>query len=1026
MKKLLAILLSAALIFGSAASVFAASSKGTAASVKLEKVTGTVTVTNASGTKVTAREGMLLYTGYKIKTGSKSSAYISLDNKTALMLESSSKMSLKKAGSKSEVMLESGTVVTDIAEKLPATSSVNIHTTNAVTGIRGTGVEISYDPVTGATSLGMLEGSTDSFSKFLDSFVHADAGQGFILGGAVQVTPLAGSITINDLQPETRKIMIVDEDASGRVLTGFRETFGINGMTDQQKEDLKQDILNDVNEQGDKYESADKAADDAAKTILDEGAVGSSSRPFEQVDPVFEDKDQVSASGAVSAASLPDGIPEDTPDAAASSGSESSGSSTGGGSQQTTNYTVSLYYEPAGTGAEPEQIQVRRGSAASLPSEYDGSPIVCWCSDSDLTTEFDPATPITSSISLYARFEPFVTHRVTYEAEGNIPNGFEVPKEMTCNVGATVSLASVSAQEGYIFDGWYYNSEIVSSFAMPDEDVVVSGTWKMEANYTVRHMLQDLGSDGYTEAEDERETLKGIVGEETEAEAKVIDGFEAMAVDQQIVASGDETVIDVFYNRLSYNLSYTVSGDVPADYQVPAQTSVVFGDTVSIELPEEYEEYDFDGWYNGSAKITESLAMPAGDVELSGTWAKKMVVTFNYIYKEGSEPYSEQVYVSKGSSVTLPTTDSTGTYSVNGWYSDPELEYQFSSTTPVNANIRLYASLLTHQVYFSYFPKDDVHFNSTMINVIHGLSVLDTVDAEDINSFPIYDDNGEETGEYITVENWYIDENGKTEFDLSTAITENKTLYAKGYANNNPYAAGVFTFRIPAYDSEMFAVSVTSGDTAVSGESDGNYTSYSVEGDSVTVDVTLLAGSDFARNGNGTGLQDLSEYGISSSSVGASSDGLLMHYVFNEMPENGILYYDMDLTVDQLTDNNYGEITKFISGLQNSSIVGSATISCYSGDEAALGELIGSYGNVSLGTPYHRVTFVYTENNRSNYDVKDGQKVERPSDSFEGDPTVVVSSWHVDSSPDAAEFDFDDTITSDWIIYSDLVLVSKP
>lgn len=740
MKKLIAILLSAALIFGSAVSVFAASSKGTAASVKLEKVTGKVTVTNASGKTVTTREGMLLYTGYKIKTGSKSSAYISLDSKTALMLESSSKMSLKKAGSKSEVMLESGTVVTDIAEKLPATNSVNIHTTNAVTGIRGTGVEVSYNPVLGATSLGMLEGSTDSFSKFLDSVVHADAGQGFTLGGAVQVTPLAGSITVGDLQPETRKIMIVDEDASGRVLTGFRETFGINGMTDQQKEDLKQDILNVVNEQGEKDESTDKAADDAAKTILDEGAVGSSSRPFEQVDPVFEDKDQTSASGAVSAASLPDEIPEDAPAETASSGSESSGGSSGGGSSETVNYTVSLYYEPAGTGAEPETIKVRRGSAASLPTEYDGSPIVCWCSDSELTTEFDPSTPITSSISLYARFEPFETH----------------------------------------------------------------------------------------------------------------------------------------------------------------------------------------------------------------------------------------------------------------------------------------------EVYFSYFPKDDVHFNSTMINVIHGLSVLDTVDAEDINSFPIYDDNGEETGEYITVEKWYIDENGKTEFDLSTAITENKTLYAEGYANNSPYTTGVFTFRIPVYDSEMFAVSVTSGGTAVSGESGDNYTSYSVEGDSVTVDVTLLAGSDFVRNGNGTGLQSASEYGISSSSVGASSDGLLMHYVFNEMPENGILYYVLDLTVDPLTDNNSGEITKFISGLQNSSIISSATISCYSGDEAALGELIGSYGNVSLGTPYHRVTFVYTENSRSIYDVKDGQKVERPSDSFEGDSTVVVSSWHVDSSPDAAEFDFDGTITSDRIIYSDLALVSKP
>ena len=93
MKKLVCIVLTLVFVFACAACVYADQNEGSAETIKLEQAKGTVTVTNASGKNVSVRDDLRLYNGYTVKTGSDSSAYISLDNATAVLLESSSKLS---------------------------------------------------------------------------------------------------------------------------------------------------------------------------------------------------------------------------------------------------------------------------------------------------------------------------------------------------------------------------------------------------------------------------------------------------------------------------------------------------------------------------------------------------------------------------------------------------------------------------------------------------------------------------------------------------------------------------------------------------------------------------------------------------------------------------------------------------------------------------------------------------------------------------------------------------------------------
>ena len=160
MRKLISILLCLAMILGSAASVFADTSQGTATTLRLEKTEGKVAITKAGGKSVTVKEGTRLYDGYEIKTDKKSAAYVSLDSAKAVMLDASTDVTIKKSGKKLEIMLKAGTVLLNVEDKLSGNEELNIRTTNSVTGIRGTIVQASFNPKTQNSEIYLFEGMT--------------------------------------------------------------------------------------------------------------------------------------------------------------------------------------------------------------------------------------------------------------------------------------------------------------------------------------------------------------------------------------------------------------------------------------------------------------------------------------------------------------------------------------------------------------------------------------------------------------------------------------------------------------------------------------------------------------------------------------------------------------------------------------------------------------------------------------------------------------------------------------------------
>ena len=151
MKKVISLLLLAALMLGlSSAAIAAETAKG--GTIRLEENSGTVKVTNASGKTQTIRKSMRLYNGYKVSTGRKSEAYVSLDDTKVVKLDSSTKVDVKQSGKQLEVSLSSGKLFFNVTRPLKADETLNISTSTMVTGVRG-----SYGWVT-PTEVGLMHG----------------------------------------------------------------------------------------------------------------------------------------------------------------------------------------------------------------------------------------------------------------------------------------------------------------------------------------------------------------------------------------------------------------------------------------------------------------------------------------------------------------------------------------------------------------------------------------------------------------------------------------------------------------------------------------------------------------------------------------------------------------------------------------------------------------------------------------------------------------------------------------------------
>lgn len=95
---------------------------------------------------------------------------------------------------------------------------------------------------------------------------------------------------------------------------------------------------------------------------------------------------------------------------------------------------------------------------------------------------------------------------------------------------------------------------------------------------------------------------------------------------------GGALVIDIYYTRKAYNLTFRFENN-PGGAELPeGQTDIKHGTVVYLENVDVPKGYTFDGWYNGTTKVGDSLTMPASDTEVTGKFIANTDVQYTVEY----------------------------------------------------------------------------------------------------------------------------------------------------------------------------------------------------------------------------------------------------------------------------------------------------------------------------------------------------------------------------------------------------------
>lgn len=153
-------------------------------------------------------------------------------------------------------------------------------------------------------------------------------------------------------------------------------------------------------------------------------------------------------------------------------------------------------------------------------------------------------------------------------------------------------------KEGYHFYAWISDkNEIVTEIPKgTKKNVSVKALWYKdgEAYYLVKHKLQtiedELKYDFY-----EQKYLLGVVGEETAAAANTYKGFTEPSIVQKVIAEDFSTVVDVQYNRKTYNVNFVLEFGDRRDHPQfnllgKYQEKIIIPDSY---IPEEYKVYSY-------------------------------------------------------------------------------------------------------------------------------------------------------------------------------------------------------------------------------------------------------------------------------------------------------------------------------------------------------------------------------------------------------------------------------------------------
>ena len=430
--------------------------------------------------------------------------------------------------------------------------------------------------------------------------------------------------------------------------------------------------------------------------------------------------------------------------------------------------------------------------------------------DNDQVSSGNAVTIRGGNLELIAQWKktPFT---VTYEYTGTVPAGAPaVPASSQHTCDESVTVAAVSAPNGYRFTGWVADDIVIDNdtFTMPARDVKFTGSFVKDDTqwYSVKYTWADA-PEGVTLPTD-TETYLGVAAAKAAVDKKYTNGYQFSGSDgyfytfsgwnegtvngQVVTFTGSWTKGDKD-NSQWYTVKYTWA-DAPEGVTLPTDTETYLGVAAAkAAVDKKYTNgyqfsgsdgyfYTFSGWNEGTVN--------GQVVTFTGSWTKgekdpSKWYTVEYKWTgvpEGAEP-----------SVTLPTDSKTylgeaaAKDAVDKIYTNGKqvtgsdgFFYTFSGWDEGTVKDQV----VTFNGSWTKGDKDPSKWATVTFNSNGGSAVA----SQTVKSSATATKPTNPTRSGYTFAGWYTDnEKFTTKYDFATPVTKNITLYAKWNTNYVPY-----------------------------------------------------------------------------------------------------------------------------------------------------------------------------------------------------------------------------------------------
>ena len=212
--------------------------------------------------------------------------------------------------------------------------------------------------------------------------------------------------------------------------------------------------------------------------------------------------------------------------------------------------------------------------------------------------------------------------------------GSYVPMIVT-GKGAAITAPAAPVKQGYTFAGWYSDSALRQSYAIPAAMPAFSGTKGMmlyakwepahDTPYRVEHYLQELNGT-YTKANDDLCT--GTTLERTAVSPRIgtvdgvnYDNYACAGVTQQTIKADGSAVVRVYYERKSYDVTFTYGTFRSAELPDIVYTIKYGGTAYAPALA--LQGYTFEGFEGFTADAQSGGVTVTGNMTFAAQWAPR-------------------------------------------------------------------------------------------------------------------------------------------------------------------------------------------------------------------------------------------------------------------------------------------------------------------------------------------------------------------------------------------------------------------